>query len=186
MKHFLLILILIVTSACFTEVKLPEQKQYYPQKRPVKVSKPLVEMPCFSVPVDSNVKMIYEVSSGSRINGYFRQTYVYTFSHEMKFYIKDSDADAKLLKKTWVYGENKTNISQLFENYKFRNFPALLPKTNKLRWPYKGMSVAYRNSPTDKFYKVYADLTADNKYYSAEFLDFQRELNIIVNNIFSE
>jgi len=106
------------------------------------------------------------------------------FSGEYRLYSDYYKSEYILDRTGHITEDQRDSLKFHFENLDFLNFPNHLPLTNKQRWPLSTCGLGFRVTESDSIKLVYANLTADEKYYPKGFFKFISKVrSILFENI---
>ena len=155
----------------------------FPEEKPLDFSKEgIIDDDEFTPKIEPDVFIIYSESvpfeeptfKNGDIIGY---SYFVTYNGEVTViaYYHPSGFD---IARTYFIDQNKTTkLDSIFTKANFINYPAILPRTNKVMWPTHGFSFGYRSNPKAKIKIVHVITTLSaRKYYPDDFFKLYKTL----------
>ena len=107
------------------------------------------------------------------------------FNGKVEKYSRYFESDDVLINTSYIIASDMQDLDNLFNEYKFTDYPHTLPSTNSFNWPSSSCFIQYSQSKTSIPKDVSVIAFTESKYYPNGFYEFidklKEKLNSFIN-----
>jgi hypothetical protein len=131
------------------------------------------------------VKLIYSSKIGQDVykkGDRLGEKIIVYFNGKVEKYSRYYESEDVLLKTSKIGISEIKELNNLFIEFKFKEYPNILPSTNQIHWPASGCSISFSETEIEALKEVSVIGFENSKYYPSGFYQFLDKLKEKINS----